>query len=122
MLKFRTGDEAYRDLFGMPDSSCVKVIGFQDQILPKIDYAISLHAKTCPDEMKRLVSLHPFTEKRVPAKEVSLSAIPSHDWLRPQELGDTIIVYTYVKDEFGNGQTIYCNTSFTEVYLLDIAD
>src|SRR5690606_39355592 len=55
-LSPRTGDEIYDALFDKRQTDCIKILNFQDQVVPKIDYAIWLHFETCPDELKRILS------------------------------------------------------------------
>ncbi len=38
--KPRTGDEIYNALFDKRQTDCVKILNYQDQVIPKIDYAI----------------------------------------------------------------------------------
>src|SRR5438552_8915289 len=47
MLKPRTAEEIYIALFGKTDNNCVNILDYQDQVVPKIDYAIWLHFETC---------------------------------------------------------------------------
>ena len=69
MLKPRTGDEIYSALFGKTNNSCLKVLNQQDQIVPKIDYAIWLHFKTCPNELNRILQLHNFKTEKQASKD-----------------------------------------------------
>ena len=68
-LQPRTGEEIYAALFGKPASKCVKVLNYQDQVVPKIDYAIWLHFKTCPDEMRRILSQKNYAFEKISAKD-----------------------------------------------------
>jgi len=123
MMAPRTGEEIYAALFGKPQFPCVKVTEKQDQVVPKIDYAIMLHFKTCPGELKRILSLHEFQLEKLSAQDLEGSLSPAgNNWFKPALLGDTIWVYNYKKDDYGNGQTIYSNPEFTEAYCMDILD
>jgi len=123
MLKPRTGVEIYTALFGMSDNQCVEVLNHQDQVVPKIDYAIWLHFKTCRDELQRVLSLHDFdVEKKSTNNLQSYGLADNDNWFKPEALGDTIFVFRYKKDQFGKGQTIYSSLDSTEAFCIDVAD
>ena len=65
ILKPRTDDEIYNALFGKRKFDCVNVLNKQDQVIPKIDYAIWLQFETCPEELKRILSQHEFTSEKI---------------------------------------------------------
>ena len=123
-LKPRTGDEIYDGLFGKRQNNCVKVINYQDQVIPKIDYAIWLHFETCPDELKRILSRHEFSREKLATKGWN-GKIPygeTLDWFNPTTLGDTIIVYEYSTNNSRNIQTIWATLDSTKVFCRDILD
>lgn len=122
-FKPRTGLEIYIALFGKPEYNCLNVVHWQDQTVPKIDYAIWLEFQTCPEELERIVSIHKFDRKTISSKDISKKQ-PAHNvnWFSPQTLGDSVIVYEYKKDDYGNGQTIYTNLEQTKVYCIDVQD
>ena len=64
-LRPRNADEIYDALFGKRKTDCVRVLNYQDQVVPKIDYAIWLHFETCPEELKRILSRHEFSGGKV---------------------------------------------------------
>ena len=68
-FKSRTGNEIYDALFDKRKSDCVKVLNYQDQVVPKIDYAIWLHFETCPSELKRILAKHEFILDTLPTKD-----------------------------------------------------
>jgi hypothetical protein len=124
MLKPRTGDEIYDALFDRRKTNCVKVLNYQDQVVPKIDYAIWLHFKTCPEELKRILSRHEFSGEKVEIKS-SFSTIPNEeqlDWFNPATMGDTILVYEYSTSNSRNIQSIWASLDSTEVFCRDILD
>ena len=118
-LKPRTGREIYIALFGKPKNDCVKVLNYQDQVIPKIDYAIWLNFESCPEELNRILKRHIFKGNKVSLLDLD-SAGPS--WFKPQTLGDSVMVFVYNKDEYGNGQTIYSSRDSTEVFCKDVLD
>jgi hypothetical protein len=122
-LRPRTGDEIYEALFDKRKTDCIKILNFQDQIVPKIDYAIWLHFETCPDEIKRILHLHDFKTEIVSTKGWNTDGpLANENWFKPETLGDSILVFSYKKDEYGNGQYIYSSIDSTKVFLKDIAD
>jgi len=123
IFKPRTGEEIYTALFGKTGNKCVKVLKYQDQIVPKIDYAIWLHFETCPDELKRILQLHNFQAERKSTEDwQSDGPLANDNWFKPETLGDTVLVFHYEKDEYGNGQPIYSSLDSTKVYCIDVLD
>lgn len=119
----RTGIEIYTALFGQPTSDCIEVLNYQDQVVPKIDYAIWLHFKTCSDELQRILSLHDFKTEIVSTKGWDTDGPLAHEnWFKPETLGDSILTFTYNKDDYGNGQYIYSSLDSTQVFCKDILD
>ena len=123
-LKPRTGDEIYDALFDKRQSDCIKIIRYQDQVVPNIDYAIWLHFEICPNELKRILSRHEFTTDKLPTKDWN-SKIPygeTLDWFNPTTLGDTIMVYEYSTNNSRSIQTIWASLDSTKVFCRDILD
>jgi len=116
-----TGEELYTVLFGKPEYSCIKMIHYREQILPRIDDPTRLEFTTCPEELKRILSLHKFEYRREPVKNIFVQE-GIDNWFRPESLGDTVLVFKYFKDEGGNVQTIYTSTDSTKVFCVDIWD
>ena len=123
-LKPRNGDGIYDALFGKRQTDCVKILNYQDQIVPKIDYAIWLHFETCPEELKRILSRHEFSGGKVATNGWD-SKIPlgeTLDWFKPATLGDTIMVYEYSTENSRNIQTIWTSLDSTKVFCRDVLD
>lgn len=120
----RTGDEIYDALFDKRETDCVKIINFQDQVIPKVDIAIWLKFETCPAEFKRILSLHEFSVEKYSKAELQKEIITSEtlEWFIPTTLGDTIIVYGYATSDRRNIQTIWSNIDSTKVFVRDILD
>ena len=122
-LRPRTGDEIYDALFDKRQTDCIKILNFQDQVVPKMDYAIWLHFETCPKELKRILSLHDFKTEVVSTSGWETNGPLAHEnWFKPETLGDSILVFTYNKDEYGNGQYIYSSLDSSKVFVIDILD
>lgn len=123
-FRSRTGEEIYEALFGKQKTTCVSILNYQDQIIPKIDYAIWLQFETCPEELKRVLSKHEFSAGKVSADKWN-GKVPYGEtikWFNPKTLGDTIMVYEYSTDDSRNIQTIWTNLDGTKVFVRDIFD
>jgi hypothetical protein len=119
----RTGDEIYEALFDKRQTDCIQILNYQDQVVPKIDYAIWLHFETCPDEMKRILSKHDFKTEVVSTIGWDTDGpLANENWFKPETLGDSILIFTYNKDEYGNGQYIYSSLDSSNVFVKDILD
>lgn len=122
-LKPRTGSEVYAALFGSKQATCVKVLHCQDQVVPKIDYAIWLQFETCPQELKRLLALHNFTGQKQAGAGWNTTALAAPEsWFKPESLGDSVLVFTYRKDNYGAGQTLYTSADSTRAFCVDFSE
>lgn len=123
-LRPRSGDEIYDALFGKRQTDCVKIMNYQDQVVPKIDYAIWLHFDTCPEELKRILSRHEFSGGKVATNgwDGKIPLGETLDWFKPTTLGDTILVYEYSTENSRNIQTIWASVDSTKVFCRDILD
>lgn len=118
----RTGEEIYAALFDKPEKNCVKILNYQDQFIPKIDYAIWLHTHTCPHELNRILNKVSFKFKSVSTQGMNSNGPLANDnWFKPESLGDTILIFNNI-NEYGNGKEIYSNTDSTEIYVKEILD
>ena len=123
-LRPRNGDEIYDALFDKRITECIKVISFQDQVVPKIDYAIWLEFETCPKELNRILSRHEFRAEKLPTEKCD-GKVPYGEtlyWFNPTKLGDTVMVYEYSTNDSKNIQTIWTNLDSTKVFVRDIFD
>lgn len=124
IFRMRTGDEIYDALFGKRETDCVNILNYQDQVVPKIDYAIWLHFETCPKELERILSKHDFHSEKLSTdnRNEKIPFEETLDWFDPTTLGDTIMVYEYSTEDNRNIQTIWTNLDSTEVFVRDILD
>ena len=123
-FKPRTGYEIYDSLFGKRQSNCVTILNYQDQVIPKIDYAIWLSFETCPKELKRILAKHAFLVEKLPTSSLN-GKIPYGEnlkWFNPSMLGDTLLVYEYSSYDGRNIQTIWVNLDSTKAFVRDILD
>ena len=120
----RSGEEIYNALFGAASNECLEILNYQDQVVPKVDYAIWLHFKTCPEECSRILSEFDYSRTQLGPGNRDLG-IPSDvniDWWNPRGLGDTLFVYEYEIRQGKNTRTLWVSMDSTEVYCRDILD
>ncbi len=101
--------------------NCIKILNYQDQVIPKIDYAIWLHLRTCPKELKRILSKHDFRLEKAFIENWNRE-IPfgeTLDWFKPITLGNTFTAYEYSTNNNRNIQTIWTNLDLSEIYLTE---
>ncbi|RZJ71784.1 hypothetical protein [Flavobacterium sp.] len=107
----RTGDEIYNAMFGQLRFDCVKVLNYQDRVIPMIDSEIKLHFKTCPQEIKKILIPNTFKAKIMVASELA----PGDGWFRPETLGESILFFE-AKDKKGNTVNIYASRDCTNCF------
>jgi hypothetical protein len=120
-FKQRTGDEIYAALFDGKPNKCSVVLEKQDQVLPIIDVAIYLHFKTCEAELNRILKQQEYEmDLQVNKEDDTTSNSMDPEWFELSKMGDSIYVYTYKKDDFGNYQTLFVSKKKDEVYCIDV--
>lgn len=124
LVKPRTGEEIYEALFGEPKTTCVKINHYQDQVVPKIDYAIWLHFQTCPNEIHRILLEYDYSKEIIETSSWN-GKTPYDDaisWWNPKVMGDSILVFEFPIIEGKNIRTLWVSMDSTEVYCRDILD
>lgn len=122
-FKPRTGSEIYAAFFG-ETPACVTVTDHRDQVIPKVDTGISLRVKTCPQEIRRIVAMAPYTVARGASRNAD-RVIGGSDAIgpfAPENLGDSITTYHWVVQEGRNWRWLYVNHDSTEAIMVDILD
>jgi hypothetical protein len=115
--------EVYSLLFKKPIDSCVSVINFKDQEIPKIDCCIWMEVKLCPAELARIIHLKKY-QNTVYSKTDSLKF--SHEftdrpvWWAPQAIGDSLTMLQ-IKFDTDNRQTLFFGKDSSQVFLCDQA-
>jgi hypothetical protein len=124
ILKPRSGKEIYEALFEESKPACVKIIHFQDQVIPKIDYAIWMHLETCPKAMESILSKKLYHLERIKSStdNLDISLTENQDWFNLKTLGDSMLIFEYSSENRRNIQTIWSNMDSTEVFIRDIYD
>ena len=119
-LEPRTKEEIYTAIFKGNPNKCTVVLETQDQVLPVIDVAIYLHFKTCEAELNRILKQQQYEMSVLEKNNFDTANSLGPDWFKPLEMSDSIFVYTYKKDEFGNYQTLFVSKKKDEVYCIDV--
>jgi hypothetical protein len=119
----RTGEEIYAALFGKPGRDCVQIRRYQDQIVPRIDYAIWLHFDTCPEELTRVLRQADYScAKEESGAWNSSGPLANDNWWKPETLGDSVLVFKYMHPDNRRIQIAVASTDSTQVYYQDILD
>lgn len=105
----RTGNQMYIDLWGKAPNGCVEVIDHQDAVLPVIDDAVTLHFKTCPEELRRILG-----DKSYDVHRLDTASWPGGG---RQARGNTVIQLLHTRER--GGQQFYISEDSTEVYFTD---
>ena len=124
MLEPRSGMEIYTALMGEPATDCVQVSAQRDQIVPKIDTGISLHMRTCPEEMARILGVGEYTMERTASTDAARmqGGIDATGAFAPETLGDTVLTFYWEIDPMRNWRWIYTNLDSTEAICVDVLD
>ncbi len=110
----RSGIDIYVAMFSNPLNNCLNIIDNEEHNLPILDDGIYLHFKTCPEEVKRILSLHTYTcQIRTQKAPTSNDGV---NWFKPETLGDTIIDCFGDKTTNTDYETFYISKDSTEVY------
>jgi hypothetical protein len=91
----RSGETIYIALFGRPQSNCLQVVHYKDQLVPRLDCCIWLEFKTCPSELTRIIAADEVFRKIIPDVVNTTDAVgytPMPGWWQPSTLGDARIV------------------------------
>jgi hypothetical protein len=119
----KKAEEVYTLLFKKPETDCLKVINFKDQVIPKIDCCIWMELDLCPTELSRVIHRKAFKETKL-RNDDSLNILTQFGdrpkWWTPQTLGDSLIKLNFKFDE-DNEQTIFFAKDSSHVYICDQA-
>ena len=124
-LKPREPFEAYKALFGAPNDTCVKTINFTDQIVPRLDCCIWLEFKTCPSEIRRIISLNSFKISEHASSD-TLSYLPTYSpmpyWWTPHSLGPKVIVFQDDTNTPNRDKILILSIDSSHAFYCDMAD
>ena len=116
-------EEVYELLFSKPADSCMRVINFKDQLIPKIDCCIWMELELCPPELTRIILLKKYQVTRY-SKPDSLYFLSSFSgrpaWWIPQAIGDSVTKCN-IKWNADKEQSLFFGNDSMHVYVCDQA-
>jgi hypothetical protein len=129
-LPARSKEKIYTDLFGEPKSNCVQTVNSRDARAID-DCCVWIHFKTCPTELKRILSQLRYSVKPMskalidsefpdPTKNDDniISTDPPNWWLL-KSLGDSCLKFEYFHGDKDYAQFAYISKDSTEVFYYD---
>jgi hypothetical protein len=126
-MRPRTGEEIYTALFGRARPGCVRIIHYQDQIVPRLDCCIWLEFSACPAEIRRIAAND--TAFRAVSQTVPLALpdtvnySPRPAWWRPGKLGRAALLRRkFQPDNPNRDQLLIFSPDSTHAYYCDMAD
>jgi len=122
----RSSKQLYEAFFGKPTNNCVKILESRDANAVD-DQMLYLHFKTCPEEVKRILSLVSYTSQTMSKKDIELmylypsntdeSLIPyTPKWFDIRKLGDSCIRFYYKWEDKDYAQVLYLSNDSSEVF------
>jgi hypothetical protein len=120
----KSPETIYSILFGMPADNCVTTINLKDQVVPILDCCIWIELNLCPNELERILETKKFEVSSYSAADSVNFASSFSDkpaWWNPQNLGDSILKFTFKRDQ-NHVQTIFSGTDSTHVFICDLAN
>lgn len=119
----KKAEEVYRLLFENPTDSCITVIHFKDQVIPKIDCCIWMEVRVCSTELNRIRNLKKYKETKWNIADAVIFLKPFQErpeWWDPKILGDSMIKL-YIKFNQDNEQTLFFGRDSSHAFICDRA-
>ncbi len=119
----KKAEEVYRLLFKNPTDSCITVINFKDQVIPKIDCCIWMEVRVCSTELNRIRNLKKYKETKWNIADAVIFLKPFEErpeWWAPQTLGDSMIEL-HIKFNQDKEQTLFFGRDSSHVFICDQA-
>lgn len=119
----RSADEVYSILFRTTRDSCVRVVNFKNQVIPKIDCCVWMELNTCGRELSQLLQSKNYEHSIVQVVEVDriLQSFPDRpEWWNLKMKGDTVL-RSFVKFNSTNQQTLFYSSDSTHIFICDQA-
>lgn len=127
----RSKEKLYEVFFGRASDNCVKILEARDARAID-DQMMYIHFKACPNEIKRILSLAPYSIKPMNKRLMDLAyeepdkidenLIPSlPKWWNIRKLGTSCFTFEYYHDDKDYAQIGYFSTDSSEVYYKEIA-
>lgn len=126
----RSKEKIYADAFGKGGENCTQIIEAKDAVAID-DCCVFIHFKTCPAEVKRVLSLVRYDEEPLsksmmqlkshsltPSGESSNAVLPP--WWTLTKLGDSCLSYEFIEVGSDHAQMMYVSLDSTEVFFEDM--
>lgn len=112
----KTGEEIYEDLLGAKPGQCVIVYASSAAIIATSGEPASVCFKTCPEEMRHVLSLATYEVAKRPTSEVAMEAEKCCDnYFSYARFGDTLSEYIRA-EEHGRTCTIWLSMDSTHAF------
>ncbi len=119
----RSGKEIYSALFGSPIANCMQMENFQDQLVPRLDCCIWLEFRTCPAELKRILSASSYRKMSYDSVDYISKYSPEPMWWKPETLGrKAVAVRKQTITNPNRDQILVFAQDSTHAYYCDMAD
>ena len=127
----RSKGQLYFLFFGKSTNNCSQILESRD-VKAIDDQMMYIHFQTCPDEIKRILSLTPYSIIPMTKWEIDLayddpstideSLIPSlPKWWNIRELGDSCMRFEYFHPNEDYAQVGYLSLDSSEVFYKEVA-
>ncbi len=123
----RSGEEIYTALFGPAQPGCVRVLHYQDQVVPRLDCCIWLEFSTCPAEIKRIIAadsgFHAISQPIASSYCDTLGYSPGPAWWHPVRIGRAALFRRKFRlDNPNRDQLLIFSSDSTHAYYYNMAD
>jgi hypothetical protein len=119
----KKAEEVYRLLFPHSTESCITVINFNDQVIPKIDCCIWIEVRVCSTELNRIRNLKKYQETKWNIADSLIFLKPFEErpeWWDPKILGDSMIKL-YIQFNQDKEQTLFFGRDSSHAFICDQA-
>jgi hypothetical protein len=120
----RNGKQLYISLFGESSENCSQIINFQNHEAFD-DASAWLSFKTCPAELKRILSKTHYEKKIITSRyahedETITFSGPIPKWWTPSKLGNSCIKYEYYNQTENTARRLYVSIDSSFAYCRDM--
>lgn len=120
----RSGIDMYNAMFGPSVNTCVSVTHHHDRLVPGIDKAIRIRARTCAAELRRVLDIVAYNSVRGSSNGVPKptgGAYASGDFA-PEALGDSVLCHHRELTTNGPTRWIYMRLDSSEMVAVDMME
>lgn len=116
LIPKRSGPALYNAMFGKPADPCTEIFESRDAAAID-DQMLYIHFKTCPQEIKYILSRVPYSHKNVSRQDMEISYTdPKPGWFDIRKLGDSCTRYFYKWEDKDYAQVLYLSNDSSEVF------